>query len=82
MRALGLAVAVGGWAVAVGGLLATDSLAARIVLVSDGNENIGDAMAAVLAARPLGVTIDVLPMGSSRGNDVFVQKVSMPSKRR
>ena len=32
MRALGLAVAVGGWAVAVGGLLATDSLAARMGL--------------------------------------------------
>ena len=32
MRALGLAVAVGGWAVAVGGLLATDSLTARMGL--------------------------------------------------
>src|SRR4051812_9009841 len=40
----------------------------RLVLMSDGNENIGDAMAAVLAARPLGVTVDVVPMGVARGN--------------
>ena len=28
----------------------------RLVLLTDGNENLGDAMAAVLAAKPLGVT--------------------------
>lgn len=52
----------------------------RLVLMSDGNENIGDAMAAVLAARPLGVTVDVVPMGVTRGNDVSVQKLSVPPK--
>ena len=51
----------------------------RIVLFSDGNENIGDAMSAVMAARPLGVTIDVVPLGSSRGGDVAVQKITLPS---
>src|SRR5260221_222246 len=35
----------------------------RLVLLSDGNENTGDAEAAVLAARPLGVTVDVVPLG-------------------
>jgi len=30
--------------------------------MSDGNENVGDAMSAVLAAKPLGVTVDVVPM--------------------
>lgn len=52
----------------------------RLVLLSDGNENVGDAMSAVLAAKPLGVTIDVLPMGVTRANDVSVQKVQMPAR--
>lgn len=52
----------------------------RIVLLSDGNENIGDAMSAVAGARTLGATVDVVPMGVARGNDVFVQKVQMPAK--
>jgi uncharacterized membrane protein len=52
----------------------------RLVLLTDGNENIGDAMSAVLAAKPLGVTVDVLPMGISRANDVSVQKVQLPPR--
>jgi uncharacterized membrane protein len=52
----------------------------RLVLLSDGNENLGDALAAVLTAKPLGVSVDVVPMGSTRGNDVSVQKLSLPSK--
>src|SRR5438552_12496321 len=50
----------------------------RLVLLSDGNENVGDALAAVLAARPLGVTVDVVPLGVARGGDVSVQKLSLP----
>jgi len=49
-------------------------------VMSDGNENLGDAMAAVLAARPLGVTVDVIPLGVERGNDVSVQKLGLPSR--
>jgi len=52
----------------------------RLVLLSDGNENIGDAEAALLAAKPLGVTIDVVPLGVERGNDVSVQKLGLPGK--
>jgi uncharacterized membrane protein len=52
----------------------------RLVVLSDGNENVGDAMGAVLAARHLGVTVDVLPMGVSRANDVSVQKVQIPPR--
>jgi uncharacterized membrane protein len=52
----------------------------RLVLMTDGNENVGDAMAAVLAAKPLGVSIDVFPLGVSRANDVSVQKVQIPAK--
>lgn len=52
----------------------------RLVILSDGNENSGDAMAAVLAAKPLGVSVDVVPLSLSRGGDVSVQKLTLPSK--
>jgi len=52
----------------------------RLVLLTDGNENSGDAMSAALAAKLLGVTIDVIPMGVTRANDVSVQKVQIPPK--
>jgi uncharacterized membrane protein len=53
----------------------------RLVLLTDGNENTGDALTAALAAHEqLGVSIDVLPMGVSRENDVSVQKVQVPAK--
>jgi uncharacterized membrane protein len=51
----------------------------RLVLLSDGNENVGDAFSAMAAARPLGVTLDVLPLGANRGSDVSVRKLSVPS---
>ncbi len=51
----------------------------RLVLLTDGNENVGDAMGAVLAARQqLGVTFDVMPMGMARPNDVAVEKLQVP----
>jgi len=52
----------------------------RLVVISDGNENIGDALAAVAAARPLGVTVDVVPLGVERGKDVSVQKLGLPGR--
>jgi uncharacterized membrane protein len=52
----------------------------RLVLLTDGNENVGDAMSAVLTAKPLGVSVDVLPMGVSRANDVSVQKLQIPPR--
>jgi uncharacterized membrane protein/Mg-chelatase subunit ChlD len=51
----------------------------RMVLLSDGNENIGDALSALAAARPLGVTLDVVPMGEKRGGDVSIRKLSVPA---
>ena len=52
----------------------------RLVLLTDGNENMGDAMGAVLTAESQGVTIDVVPLGVSRANDVCVQKIQVPPK--
>ncbi|MBN8248748.1 MAG: VWA domain-containing protein, partial [Verrucomicrobia bacterium] len=51
----------------------------RLVLLSDGNENIGDAAAALTAAKPLGVTLDIVPLGVTRGGDVSVQKLGLPA---
>ncbi len=52
----------------------------RLVIISDGNENLGDAMAAVEAVRPLGVSVDVLPLGVTRSGDVSIQKFTLPSQ--
>lgn len=51
----------------------------RLVVLSDGNENIGDAFAAAVAARSLEVSLDVVPLGIRRGGDVSVQKLSLPA---
>lgn len=51
----------------------------RLVLLSDGNENISDALSAVMSARPLGVTMDVVPLGTQRSNDVALQKLGLPN---
>lgn len=52
----------------------------RLVILSDGNENVGEAVSAVESARALGVSVDVVPLGVGRGGDVSVQKFVMPSQ--
>ena len=52
----------------------------RLVLLTDANENIGDALAAAMAARSLGVSIDVFPIGTARASDVSVQRIELPSR--
>jgi uncharacterized membrane protein len=52
----------------------------RLVLLSDGNENMGEVMSAVFSAKPLDVSIDVIPLGVSRGNDVSVQRLGLPGR--
>ncbi|MFM7215438.1 MAG: VWA domain-containing protein, partial [Verrucomicrobiota bacterium] len=51
----------------------------RLVLLSDGNENVGDGLAAIRSARSLGVDLDVVALGSRRGEDLSVQKVEVPA---
>jgi Mg-chelatase subunit ChlD len=56
--------------------------AKRLVVLSDGNENLGSA---VEEARPLveeGVGIDVVPLGRPPVDDVAVEKVALPSEVR
>ena len=52
----------------------------RLVVLSDGNENLGDALNAAFAAKPLGVSVDVVPLGASRANDVSVQRFGLPAR--
>src|ERR1051326_8637609 len=52
----------------------------RLVLLTDGNENVGDAMGAVLAAKQLKVSLDVVPLGVARANDISVERLQVPSK--
>jgi uncharacterized membrane protein len=52
----------------------------RIVLISDGNENLGDALGQARLARSLGVEIDVLPLaaGETNTDEVLIQSVDAP----
>ncbi|HMJ90204.1 MAG TPA: VWA domain-containing protein, partial [Candidatus Acidoferrum sp.] len=52
----------------------------RLVLITDGNENVGEVMSAVLSAKPLDVSIDVIPLGVARGNDVAIQRLGLPGR--
>ena len=51
----------------------------RIVLVSDGNENVGVAAEEAEVARLNGVRIDVRPITYAYSNEVMVEKVVTPS---
>jgi uncharacterized membrane protein len=55
-----------------------EDTARRIVLLSDGNENRGNALEQALAAKALGVEIDVLPLEYHYDREVLVEKVSIP----
>jgi uncharacterized membrane protein/Mg-chelatase subunit ChlD len=52
----------------------------RVVLVSDGNENLGSAEEQARLARSLGVQIDVVPLGRRQRNEdeVLVERVEAP----
>jgi Ca-activated chloride channel homolog len=54
----------------------------RLVLISDGRENLGDAAAAAAAAAGSDVSIDVVPMGVARGRDASIERVQVPSEVR
>ena len=55
-----------------------EDTARRIVVVSDGNENRGNVLEQALAAKDLGVQVDVLPVDYFYDKEVLVEKVSLP----
>ncbi len=55
-----------------------EDTARRIVILSDGNENRGNSVEQALAAKNLGVQIDVVPIEYHYDREVLVEKVSLP----
>lgn len=53
--------------------------AKRVVIVTDGNENAGDALRQARAMTNAGVSIDVLPVPLPERSETSVEKVSLPS---
>jgi len=53
--------------------------AKRIVVISDGNQNLGDAYAAARQAADRGIGIDVVPVVYRTPADVAVERVSLPA---
>ena len=53
--------------------------AKRIVLVTDGNQNIGDAQEEARAIADAGVSIDVLPVPLERQTEISVESVALPA---
>jgi uncharacterized membrane protein len=51
----------------------------RIVILTDGNQNIGDALAQARALAEANIGIDVVPIRSQSFGEVSVEKVSIPS---
>ena len=53
--------------------------AKRIVIVSDGNQNVGDALEEARAIADAGVSIDVMPVPLDGRNEVTIEKIAMPA---
>jgi uncharacterized membrane protein len=56
-----------------------EDAAKRIVMVTDGNENLGDAIREAQALSGGGVGIDVVPVRYAKRGEVIVERVTMPS---
>src|SRR6266581_1676782 len=55
-------------------------LVPRIVLISDGNENLGSVVRAAWQARQLGVPIDTYPLGGRPKPNLRLESLSLPSQ--
>ncbi len=55
-------------------------LVPRIVLVSDGNENLGSVVRAAWQARELGIPIDTIPLAGRPKPNLRLESVSLPSQ--
>jgi len=51
----------------------------RIVIVTDGNETLGDAKSVAARLASSGIGIDVVPAPMSSGADVLVEKIDLPA---
>lgn len=57
-----------------------DRYARRIVLLSDGNENLGNALEEVALAAAQGVPVDVVPIEQTRGAEALLERMVLPNE--
>src|SRR5262249_51142299 len=55
-------------------------LVPRLVLISDGNENLGSVVRATWQARQLGIPIDTFPLGGRPKPSLRLESTSLPSQ--
>jgi len=55
-----------------------EDTARRVVVISDGNENRGNLLEQAMAAKSLGIQVDVVPIEYRYDREVLVEKVSIP----
>ncbi len=53
--------------------------AKRVVIVTDGNENLGNARGVAAALAASGIAIDVIPVQSATRGEIAVEKVTLPA---
>lgn len=58
---------------------APESTANRIVILSDGNQNIGDALEEAKTSRANHMTVDVVPLAYARQSEVVFEKLRVPA---
>ncbi|QDU58897.1 VWA domain-containing protein [Aeoliella mucimassa] len=59
-----------------------DDSAGRVVLVTDGNENLGNAVAEAQLLTDAGISIDVVPVALQQHVEVSVEKLILPARVR
>jgi len=69
-------------AMRMGLALFTDEAARRLVVLSDGNENVGEALEEADQYAAAGVPVDVVPIRYRHGNEVVFERLSAPPTAR
>lgn len=57
-----------------------DGMQKRLVILSDGNENLGDALDESQVARNNDVAIDVVPLTSPQRREILLEKLTVPNE--
>lgn len=67
-------------ALEMAGAVLPDGYRKRVVVMSDGQQNVGDALLAARLLRTEGVRVDVVPVTVPHGPEVLVDRVDVPSQ--
>ncbi len=51
-----------------------------MILISDGNQNRGDAISQAMSAKQAGIPIDVIPIEYKYDSEVLIDKIVLPSE--